>query len=175
MWSWRWWTAGVHVGGRSPAAPRRDHRSPAFHGGSAPFELDLRPGTGDSAWRKSPRFTGLSSLFTQEEEGSAAAVSHGDSDERSRSRRKRPSCSTSPARSGAEEIVFLGGPRASIFLDLESYTGYQTILLEHPARLVIDLYGVQGDPRPCWKWTAPWSVLCGPAALMTRPCGLSAT
>lgn len=76
---------------------------------------------------------------------------------------------------GAEEIVFLGGPRASIFLDLESYTGYQTILLEHPARLVIDLYGVQGDPRPCWKWTAPWSVLCGPAALMTRPCGLSAT
>ena len=29
-----------------------------------------------------------------------------------------------------------------------SYTGYQTILLEHPARLVIDLYGVQGDPPP---------------------------
>lgn len=99
--------------------------------------------------RKSPRFTGLSSLFTKEEEGSAAAVSHGDSDEREPEQEETTIVLYEPSEErGLREIVFLGGPRASIFLDLESYTGYQTILLEHPARLVIDLYGVQGDPPP---------------------------
>lgn len=47
-----------------------------------------------------------------------------------------------------KEIIFMGGPRASVFLDLQSYTGYQTHLLQEPARLVIDLYGVSGDALP---------------------------
>ena len=47
-----------------------------------------------------------------------------------------------------KEIIFMGGPRSRVFLDLKSYTGYQTHLLTEPDRLVIDLYGVGGDPLP---------------------------
>lgn len=47
-----------------------------------------------------------------------------------------------------KEIIFMGGPRARVFIDVESYTGYQTHLLQEPDRLVIDLYGVSGDALP---------------------------
>lgn len=47
-----------------------------------------------------------------------------------------------------KEIIFSGGPRSSVFLDLQSYTGYQTHLLTEPNRLVLDLYGVRGDALP---------------------------
>lgn len=47
-----------------------------------------------------------------------------------------------------KEIIFMGGPRSRVFLDLHSYTGYQTHLLTDPDRLVIDLYGVGGDALP---------------------------
>lgn len=46
------------------------------------------------------------------------------------------------------EIIFMGGPRSRVFIDLESYTGYQTNLLTNPDRLVIDLLGVHGDALP---------------------------
>ena len=46
------------------------------------------------------------------------------------------------------EIVFMGGSRSRVFIDLESYTGYQTNLLTNPDRLVIDLLGVHGEPLP---------------------------
>lgn len=46
------------------------------------------------------------------------------------------------------EIIFMGGPRSRIFLDLKSYTGYQTHLLTQPDRLVIDLFGVGGNALP---------------------------
>lgn len=46
------------------------------------------------------------------------------------------------------DIIFMGGPRSRVFLDLHSYTGYQTHLLTEPDRLVIDLYGVGGEPLP---------------------------
>lgn len=47
-----------------------------------------------------------------------------------------------------EDIIFMGGPRSRVFLDLKSYTGYQTYLLTEPDRLVVDLYGVGGDALP---------------------------
>lgn len=47
-----------------------------------------------------------------------------------------------------KEIIYVGGPRANVFLDVESYTGYQTHLLQDPDRLVVDLYGVSGDALP---------------------------
>lgn len=47
-----------------------------------------------------------------------------------------------------QEIIFMGGPRSRVFLNLQSYTGYQTYLLQEPDRLVIDLFGVGGDPLP---------------------------
>ena len=46
------------------------------------------------------------------------------------------------------EIIFMGGPRSRVFLDIQSYTGYQTYLLTEPDRLVIDLHGVGGDALP---------------------------
>lgn len=46
------------------------------------------------------------------------------------------------------EIVFMGGSRSRVFIDLESYTGYQTNLLTNPDRLVIDLFGVHGEALP---------------------------
>lgn len=47
-----------------------------------------------------------------------------------------------------KDIIFMGGPRSRVFLDLNSYTGYQAYLLTEPDRLVIDLYGVGGDALP---------------------------
>ncbi len=47
-----------------------------------------------------------------------------------------------------KEIIFMGGPRSRVFIDLQSYTGYQPYLLTDPDRLVIDLYGVGGDALP---------------------------
>jgi len=47
-----------------------------------------------------------------------------------------------------KDIIFMGGPRSRVFLDLKSYTGYQTYLLTEPDRLVVDLYGVGGDALP---------------------------
>jgi len=47
-----------------------------------------------------------------------------------------------------QEIIFMGGPRSRVFLNLQSYTGYQTYLLQEPDRLVIDLFGVGGDALP---------------------------
>lgn len=47
-----------------------------------------------------------------------------------------------------QEIIFMEGPRARVFLDLKAYTGYQTILLQNPDRLVVDLFGVSGDALP---------------------------
>lgn len=49
---------------------------------------------------------------------------------------------------GLREILYMGGPRSRVFLDLDSYTDYQTHLLTEPDRLVIDLYGVEGDALP---------------------------
>src|SRR5699024_9496822 len=53
------------------------------------------------------------------------------------------------------EIVFMGGSRSRVFLDLKSYTGYQTNLLTNPDRLVIDLLGVPGDSLPPVEVTDP--------------------
>lgn len=50
-----------------------------------------------------------------------------------------------------KEIIFMGGPRSRIFLDLKSYTGYQTYLLTQPDRLVVDLFGVGGNALPPLK------------------------
>ncbi|NMB20003.1 MAG: AMIN domain-containing protein [Firmicutes bacterium] len=47
-----------------------------------------------------------------------------------------------------QEIIFMGGPRSRVFLNLQSYTGYQTYLLQEPDRLVVDLFGVGGDALP---------------------------
>lgn len=47
-----------------------------------------------------------------------------------------------------QEIIFMGGPRSRVFLNLQSYTGYQAYLLQEPDRLVIDLFGVGGDALP---------------------------
>ncbi len=47
-----------------------------------------------------------------------------------------------------KEIVYIGGPRSRVFVDVANYSGYQTMLLVNPDRLVLDLYGVQGDPLP---------------------------
>ena len=51
-------------------------------------------------------------------------------------------------RQGLREIVYMGGPRSRVFLDLLSYTGYETHLLTEPDRLVIDFNGVEGDALP---------------------------
>ena len=47
-----------------------------------------------------------------------------------------------------KEIVYIGGPRSRVFVDVANYSGYQTMLLVNPDRLVLDLYGVQGEPLP---------------------------
>ncbi|NLJ80098.1 MAG: AMIN domain-containing protein [Firmicutes bacterium] len=49
---------------------------------------------------------------------------------------------------GLIDIIYMGGPRSRVFIDLVSYTGYQTNLLVNPDRLVIDLFGVSGDGLP---------------------------
>ena len=42
------------------------------------------------------------------------------------------------------EIVFLGGSRSTTFIGLPEYVEYEAALLESPARLMIDLFGVTG-------------------------------
>ncbi len=54
-----------------------------------------------------------------------------------------------------KDIIYMGGPRSRIFIDLDHYTGYQTNLLVNPDRLVIDLYGVSGDPLPLREINGP--------------------
>ena len=116
--------------------------------------------------RKSPRFSGLRFApgyrspqflaFGPGRRGSRTPKGRKSPRNLKCRKRKRPSWSTSPARRrGLREIVFLGGPRTSVFLDLESYSGYQTYLLEQPARLVVDLYGVKGDPPPMLEVDSP--------------------
>ncbi|HPT83687.1 MAG TPA: N-acetylmuramoyl-L-alanine amidase family protein [Limnochordia bacterium] len=108
--------------------------------------------------RKAPRFSGLGSLLSGE--GLGAPTEGGEAQPVGSEREeKEPGASVvlyePSTERGLKEIAFLGGPRATIFLDLESYTGYQTYLLEHPARLVIDLYGVNGDPPPALEVDSP--------------------
>lgn len=98
--------------------------------------------------RKTPRFTGLSSLFVSDGLVPQPLV-EAHSEEPPQDEPSKAIVVYEPsAEQGLKEIVFLGGPRAGVFLDVESYTGYQTYLLEQPARLVIDLFGVSGDPPP---------------------------
>ncbi len=47
-----------------------------------------------------------------------------------------------------KEIVYIGGPRSRVFVDVSDYSGYQTMLLVNPDRLVLDLFGVSGAPLP---------------------------
>jgi len=46
------------------------------------------------------------------------------------------------------EIVYIGGPRSRVFVDVRSYSGYKSMLLVNPDRLVVDLLGVSGRPLP---------------------------
>ncbi len=46
------------------------------------------------------------------------------------------------------DIVFLGGARSRVFIDVHGYTGYQSTLLTNPDRLVIDLTGITQDVTP---------------------------
>ena len=45
-----------------------------------------------------------------------------------------------------ERIVYIGGPRSQIFLDVKEYTGYRSTLLTNPDRLVVDILGYEGEP-----------------------------
>lgn len=111
--------------------------------------------------RKAPRFSGLSSLLLGE--GARALPSAAEAEQQEEA--SEPEEPAEPettvviyepsSERGLKEIVFRGGPRASVFLDLQAYTGYQTYLLEQPARLVIDLYGVSGDPPPALEVDSP--------------------
>src|SRR5690554_3163907 len=47
-----------------------------------------------------------------------------------------------------KEIVYMGGSRSRVFIDVANYSGYQTMLLVNPDRLVLDLFGVSGEPLP---------------------------
>lgn len=47
-----------------------------------------------------------------------------------------------------QDISFTAGPRTRVFLDLAHYSGYQSTLLTNPDRLVVDLFGVEGEPLP---------------------------
>lgn len=115
--------------------------------------------------RKSPRFSGLGSLLVTEapsssplaqEEGEAGPQGPEEPAEPEVPKEETSIVVYEPSEErGLREIVFLGGPRTSVFLDLESYSGYQTYLLEQPARLVVDLYGVKGDPPPMLEVDSP--------------------
>lgn len=119
--------------------------------------------------RKAPRFTGLSSLRSGEGASSAPAAQETPAEEPEVPVEQRsadlpvedPATSivifepTEEEERGLREIIFLGGPRSTVFLDLESFTGYQTYLLEHPARLVIDLHGVFGNPPRALEVESP--------------------
>ena len=47
-----------------------------------------------------------------------------------------------------KDIIYIGGPRSRVFVDVAKYSGYQTMLLTNPDRLVLDLFGVSGDALP---------------------------
>lgn len=47
-----------------------------------------------------------------------------------------------------KDIVYIGGPRSRVFVDVTNYSGYQTMLLVNPDRLVLDLFGVAGETLP---------------------------
>ncbi len=53
-----------------------------------------------------------------------------------------------PETQDLREIIFMGGPRSRVFLDVKSYADYQTNLLTDPPRLTLDLYGVEGAALP---------------------------
>ena len=105
--------------------------------------------------RKASRFTGLGSLLA----GEITSQVPEDQDEppaQPGEDQGTPIVIYEPSETqGLREVVFKGGPRASVVLDLESYTGYQTYLLESPARLVLDLYGVSGQPFPALEVDSP--------------------
>lgn len=42
-----------------------------------------------------------------------------------------------------KDIVFMGGPRSRVFIDIEGYVAYESFLLTNPDRMVIDLKGVE--------------------------------
>ncbi|HBG10468.1 MAG TPA: hypothetical protein DDX25_10695 [Firmicutes bacterium] len=99
--------------------------------------------------RKSPRFSGLGSLLVAEapsssplaqEEGEAGPQGPEEPAEPEVPKEETSIVVYEPSEErGLREFVFLGGPRTRVFLDLESYSGYQTYLLEQPARLVVCL------------------------------------
>lgn len=45
-------------------------------------------------------------------------------------------------------IEYIGGSRSRVRIDLEHFSDYHTILLTEPDRLVIDLFGVEGEGLP---------------------------
>lgn len=44
-----------------------------------------------------------------------------------------------------KEIVFMGGPRSRVFIDIDGFAAYESFLLTNPDRMVIDLTGVEWD------------------------------
>lgn len=44
-----------------------------------------------------------------------------------------------------KEIVFMGGPRSRVFIDVQGFTAFHSFLLTNPDRMVIDLPGVELD------------------------------
>ncbi len=44
-----------------------------------------------------------------------------------------------------KEIVFMGGPRSRVFIDIDGHVAYESFLLTNPDRMVIDLTGVTYD------------------------------
>lgn len=52
-----------------------------------------------------------------------------------------------------KKIVFMGGPRSRVFIDLDGFAAYESFLLTNPDRMVIDLTGV------CWDGPFPEQVI----------------
>lgn len=77
------------------------------------------------------------------------------------SRPKSPTVFTSSTdldefeRAELREIVFLDGPRSRVFIDVQGYTAYESVLLTEPDRLFIDLIGIDGDPLPVLELNDP--------------------
>ncbi len=46
------------------------------------------------------------------------------------------------------DIVYLGGPRSRVFIDVQGHTGYESVLLTNPDRLVVDLLGITSEALP---------------------------
>ena len=60
-----------------------------------------------------------------------------------------PDFSETPGTPVLNEIVFMGGPRSRVFIDVQGFPAYQSFLLTNPDRMVIDLTGVEWkDPIP---------------------------